>query len=415
MMPPRHSLRAWAVFALLAATAAGAAACSDVSYYWQAVGGQLEILHKRRPIEAVLADPAVPEATKARLRLAAHVQDFAVASLALPADGGYRTYADLGREYVSWLVVAAPALELKEVTWCYPVVGCLGYRGYFSRADADAFADKLRAGGDDVMVRPVRAYSTLGWFDDPLLNTFVQQDRLELMATLIHEHAHRRVWVKGDTEFNESFAVFVEREGLRRFLERGAGGAGAGAAGAGAGPDPLLERYRTTQADRERFQNLAQAGRRRLADLYATPLGDAEKRVRKAVLLDEIRQDYQKQRSSFRLLNYDDWFGPNLNNAYLAGIAQYHVRIDAFAALFDEEGGDFGRFYAACEALGRLGHEEREAALDRLAAAAKEKRAAQLAAPRGKRSAVQSAPRAKRSAELLAPRQALGGRRPGRG
>lgn len=382
MKRPRHSWRGRVVLAaLLAALAAGAVACSDSSYYWQAVSGEIEIIHKSRPIEVVLADPAVSEQTKARLRLALRVQEFSVANLGLPSDGSYRTYADLGRDYVSWLVVAAPALEMKETTWCYPVVGCLGYRGYFSRADADAFAEHMRAEGYDVMVRPVRAYSTLGWLDDPLLNTFVQQDMLELMATLIHEQAHRRLWVKGDTEFNESFAVFVEQEGLRRFLEHGLGESGAGN---GMAPEALLNRYRLYQADQERFQELAQAGRQRLVELYASPLGDAEKRARKGVLLEEIRRDYQKQRSSFRLLNYDDWFGPNLNNAYLAGIAQYHVRIDAFAALFNEEGRDFGRFYTACEALGRLGHAERQAALDRLAASA---------ASKDKRSAVSPAPR----------------------
>ncbi len=384
---PRLTLRARAALAAaLAATALGAVACSDASYYWQAVDGEIEILHKSRPIGIVLADPAVPEQTKARLRLATRVQDFTVASLALPADGSYRTYADLGRDYVSWLVVAAPALEMKETTWCYPIVGCLGYRGYFSRSDADAFADRMRAGGYDVLVRPVRAYSTLGWLDDPLLNTFVQQDELDLMATLIHEQAHRRVWVKGDTEFNESFAVFVEQEGLRRYLEHGAGETGAGNQVAAAA---LLNRYRSYLADRERFQDIARSGRERLAGLYASPLTAEDKRARKAALLDEIRRDYQKQRPSFRLLNYDDWFGPGLNNAYLAGIAQYHVRIDAFAALFDEQGRDFSRFYSACESLGRLGRVERQAALDRLALSARsrEKRAAVLPAPREKRAA----------------------------
>jgi predicted aminopeptidase len=340
------------------------AACSEISYYWQAAGGQLEILHKRRPIEEVLADPSVPEQTKSRLRLALRVQDFAATSLALPADGGARTYADLGRSYVSWLVVAAPALNLEAHTWCYPVAGCLGYRGYFDKAAADRLAAEMREQGYDVLVRPVRAYSTLGWFDDPLLNTFVQQDELDLMATLIHERAHRRLWVSGDTEFNESFATFVEQEGLRRLLEQGLH---ESSANLGASPDALLGRYRTVQADRERFEAIARAGRQRLAELYASALPDPDKRSRKAELLEVIRQDYQNQRSSFKLLNYDEWFGPKLNNAALAGIAQYHLRTDAFAAVFEAQGQDFGRFHAACEALGRLGHAERKAALDRLA------------------------------------------------
>jgi predicted aminopeptidase len=249
---------------------------------------------------------------------------------------------------------------MKEHTWCYPVVGCLGYRGYFARTDAEQLAKTMRAGGYDVLIRPVRAYSTLGWFDDPLLNTFIQQDDLDLMATLIHEQAHRRVWVNGDTEFNESFAVFVEEEGLREYLED--------RPPKGLPKDATVSRYRAYRADRERFQDIALNGQRRLIQLYASPLTDAEKLVRKQEILQSIREDYQKRRSSFTLLNYDDWFGPGLNNAYLAGISQYHVRVDAFAELFKEQGRDFDRFYKASEALGKLSPAERQAALNRLAA-----------------------------------------------
>ncbi len=384
-LPRIGFFRQAALGTLIAGAVVWAGSCSDVPYYWQAVGGQLEIIQKRRPIGIVLEDPAVPERIKAQLRLATRVQSFAVATLKLPEDGSYRYYADLGREYVSWLVVAAPALEMKEQTWCYPVAGCLGYRGYFHRADAEKFAGRMRAEGFDVLVRPVRAYSTLGWLDDPLLSTFVQQDQLDLMATLIHEHAHRRVWVKGDTEFNESFAVFVEKEGLRRFLGQNAQDS---AIADGLTPEVLMARYGAYQADRDRFQELALAGRQRLVDLYAAPLSDADKLARKPEILAEIRRDYEKQRSSFKLLNYDDWFGPNLNNAYLAGVAQYYVRIDAFAALFDEQGRDFGKFYAACEALGRLGPAARHAELNRLTAfaASQDKRSAEGSAPHGRRS-----------------------------
>lgn len=393
MRPPRTGFFRQAVLgALIAGAVVWAGSCSDVPYYWQAVGGQLEIIQKRRPIGIVLADPAVSERIKAQLRLATRVEGFAVANLQLPADGSYRYYADLGRDYVSWLVVAAPALEMKEHIWCYLVAGCLGYRGYFDRADAEKLAAQMRAEGFDVLVRPVRAYSTLGWLDDPLLSTVIQQDPLDLMATLIHEHAHRRVWVNGDTEFNESFAVFVEKEGLRRFLEQNA--QDRSIAG-GLTPEALLARYAEFQADRDRFQALALSGRQRLVDLYAAPVAEPDKRARKAEILAEIRRDYEKQRSSFKLLNYDDWFGPNLNNAYLVGIAQYYVRIDAFAALFDEQGRDFGKFYAACEALGRLGPAARQAELNRLTV---------LAAAQGKRS-VESPqhPRALHLAALQSP------------
>ncbi|MFI5400694.1 MAG: aminopeptidase [SAR324 cluster bacterium] len=353
-----------ALAGLLASAALLVGACGNVPYYWQALNGEMEILHKRRPIAEVLQDPSVREDVKERLRLAGDVEGFSVTGLSLPAKGAYRYYADLGRPFVSWLVVAAPAVEMREYTWCYLIVGCLGYRGYFAKADADALAAGLRAEGYDVLVRPVRAFSTLGWFDDPLLNTFLSQDPLDVMATLIHEQAHRRLWVNGDTEFNESFAVFVEHEGLRRYLEKRPPTAEYPAL-----PPVSMARYEAYCADQERFESIAMEGRRRLVELYASALPDADKLEGKTRVLAGIREDYQKQRPSFKLLNYDDWFGAGLNNAYFVGIAQYHVRVDAFAALFDEQGRDFKRFYAASEALGKLSPAERHAALNRLAAA----------------------------------------------
>ncbi|MFI5399470.1 MAG: aminopeptidase [SAR324 cluster bacterium] len=362
-MPAGLGSRA-ACFGLLASAALLLGACGNIPYYWQAMNGELEILHKRRPIAEVLQDPSVSENVKERLRLAVDVDRFSVTGLSLPAQGAYRYYADLGRPFVSWLVVAAPALEMREYSWCYLIVGCLGYRGYFAKADAETLAAGLRTEGYDVLVRPVRAFSTLGWFDDPLLNTFIQQDELDLMATLIHEQAHRRLWVNGDTEFNESFAVFVEQEGLRRYLEQRPSTTQFPGL-----PPVSMARYEAYCADRELFESIAMEGRRKLAELYVSALPDADKRARKTEVLAAIREDYQKRRPSFKLLNYDDWFGAGLNNAFFVGIAQYQVRVDAFAALFEEQGRDFNRFYAASEALGGLSPAERHAALNRLAAA----------------------------------------------
>lgn len=332
--------------------------CADVAYYWQAARGQWEILAKRRPIGEVLEDPATGEPAKTKLRLVLEVQEFAATALAEPREGHYRYYADLGRPFVSWLVVAAPELELREHTWCYWVAGCLGYRGFFAKADADALARELAAQGLDVAVRPVRAYSTLGWFDDPVLNTFLDQDDVDVAATIIHELAHRRVWVKGDTTFNESLAAFVEREGLRRYTE----------ARQAAGGEALWRRYTALQAERDRFMALVMHTRERLMELYASPLGTVEKRARKAALIAEFKAEYQKQRAAFRLVNYDGWFAQPLNNAHLAGIAQYHSRQEAFRVLFERQGRDFARFFAAAEAIGKLPPGERNTQLDRLEA-----------------------------------------------
>jgi predicted aminopeptidase len=345
--------RRWRLLVLLALLPL-LGACSQVAYYWQAGLGQWEILHARRPIAEVLADPAVDAEVKRKLRLILDVQAFGTAHLALPEDGHYTTYADLGRSTVSWLVVAAPPLSVEAHEFCYLIVGCLGYRGYFAQDDADALAAGLREEGLDVLVRPVRAYSTLGWFADPVLNTFLAGDDAQLPGTILHEQAHRRYFLKGDTDFNESFAEFVAHEGVRRYLEQPGRPAG------------LFARFDAGRADEQRFQAIVRRGRERLAGLYASSLPDAEKLARKPALFEALRRDYQNERSSFTLYDYDDWFAQPLNNAYLVGVTQYARHIAAFRALFGESGRDFARFYAAVEALGRLPADQREARLNEL-------------------------------------------------
>ncbi len=330
-------------------------ACGELGYYWQAGMGQLELLGKRRPIAEVLDDATVGAETKARLRLVQAVQAFGTAALALPEDGHYTTYVALERPYVSWLVVAAPEFSLEAERFCYLIVGCLAYRGYFAEADARDFAAGLRAEGLDVAVRPVRAYSTLGWFDDPVLSSFLGGERTVLMGTILHEQAHHRYFLEGATAFNESFAVFVEVEGVHRYL-----------AAQGAPGRRQIERYEAIRADRERFHALVLQGRERLATLYAQGLPPDALRTAKAAALAALREDYQSARSSFKLLNYDRWFAQPLNNAHLAGVAQYARHVGAFRALFAESGHDFARFYAAVEALGELPPARREARLDEL-------------------------------------------------
>ncbi len=341
---------------LLVAFALLLSGCSEAAYYWQAVNGQVAILNERRPIPQVLEDPAVSEAVKAKLRWVLTVQDYAATALAEPREGNYKYYADVGRPYVTWLVVAAPELEMTEHTWCYPIAGCLGYRGYFAKPGAEALAKDLAAQGLDVAIRPVRAYSTLGWFDDPVLNTFLSQDDVDLAATIIHEQAHRRLWVKGDTTFNESFAGFVEREGLRRFAEshRAAGG------------EALWQRYVQLEAERDLFTDIVLRARQRLIGIYAGAATPEERRAQKREAIAALRADYQKRRDAFRLSDYNGWFAQPLNNAHLVGIAQYQTRRDAFRALFREQGEDFAQFFTAVEALGKLPPAERNARLDQL-------------------------------------------------
>ena len=330
--------------------------CSDVAYYWQAGLGQLEILRKRRPIGEVLEDPGVGEETKAKLRLVRRAQAFGREELALPEGASFHYYTDLERDFVSWLVVASEPFTFRAFRNCFPVVGCLNYRGFFERADANGFAGGLEGEGLDVWVRPVSAYSTLGWFDDPVLNTTLRAADLQIVATVLHEQAHQVLFVKGDTAFNESFATFVEREGVPRFLE-GQGGQG----------DAQLARYEALHEDRQRFRAILLRGKARLQGLYGSGRPTAEMVAEKARLFAQMRQDYQNERGSFKLASYDSWFAQDLNNAHLVGVEQYQSWVGAFQALFDRSGQDFARFYAAAKELADLTPEGRLTRMQTLA------------------------------------------------
>lgn len=343
---------------LLAAVLPALSGCSDVAYYWQAGMGQLEILNRRRPIEEVLRDPQVAEAVKSKLRLIQRAQGFGVQMLALPDAGRFRYYADLRRKHVSWLVVAAEAYALKEVKQCFLVVGCLGYRGFFDPAEAKAFAATMTAQGYDALVRPVVAYSTLGWFDDPVLSTYIRTEDLRLVSTILHEQAHRLLFIKGDTAFNESFAVFVAEEGLRRFVRAQAGQGGQGTKG--------LARHLARKAERERFRRIVLRGRARLEELYKKLPPPAERAAAKARVFARLREDYQKVRESFKIMRYDRWFEQQLNNAHLVGFLHYRGRVGAFRALLARHGGDLARFFEAARQLSLLPPAEREARLDAL-------------------------------------------------
>jgi predicted aminopeptidase len=343
---------AWAWICLALVSLSG---CSDVAYYWQAGMGQWEILSKRRSIEEVLADPGVDGDTKAKLEMVLRAQAFGRESLALAEESQFRYYADLGRPFVSWNVVASQAYAIREYAHCFLIVGCLGYRGFFAKPDAEAFAEGLAQEGYDVLVRPVRAYSTLGWFDDPVLNTFLRGGELRLISTIFHEQAHTLLFIKGDTAFNESFATFVEEEGVRRYL------AGRGEKGAA-----LLRRYGAWNGDKRRFREIVLTGRRRLETLYASGKAREEMAGEKRRLFEQMREDYQKQKKSFRIASYDGWFDRPLNNAHLVGVQHYRSWVGAFRALFQREGQDFLRFYQAARELSELPRAEREAKLDRL-------------------------------------------------
>ena len=349
-------MRRWALVTGLGSTALIAAVlgaacltsgCSSIGYYAKSVNGHLAIVESARPVVDWLADPQTPDALKERLRLARRIRDFAVRELKEPDNASYRRYADLQRRAAVWNVVAAPELSLTLKTWCFAVVGCVGYRGHYVEADAEAEASGLRADGLEASVYGVPAYSTLGalpfdWLADPLLNTFIDYPEGELARLIFHELAHQVAYAKGDTEFNESFATAVERIGGERWRV------------GQAGPE-AREAYARLEARRRDFRQLTSAYRGRLDALYRSAASDEAKRAAKAMLYAAMGDDYAalKQGRWNGYAGYDGWFA-RANNASLGVLAAYDALVPAFERLFAAEGGDFERFYAAVRRLASL-------------------------------------------------------------
>lgn len=326
--------------------------CSSISYYGQLAEGQLQLLHARERVADVVADPNRDPALREHLRQSQLARTFATEHLHLPDNQSYRLYADIGRPYVVWNVFATPEFSLSPINHCFPIAGCVAYRGYYSQGAARGEAALQRQNGMDVYVGGVEAYSTLGWFNDPIINTMLHWGD-ERMATLIfHELAHQRFYVAGDTEFNESYATFVEQEGTRQW--RVAQGL------------PPANAEQSQRADQ--FTELVLATRERLQALYALPLPAAEMRQRKAAEFERLRSDYRTLSATQwqGAHPYDRWVYSPLNNANLLPFGLYDQYRPAFAAVFKEVGGDWVQFFKAVEALGALPAEERKAALKKL-------------------------------------------------
>ena len=352
-----RSRTALATALVVAALTAGCASTTGVGYYWQSVKGHMGMMASARHVNDWLTDPATPEALRERLALAQRIRAFAVSDVGLPDNPSYHRYADLQRRAAVYNVVAAPALSLTLETWCFPVAGCVGYRGYFAEADARAFADSLDP-QLEVAVYPVQAYSTLGWMNwaggDPLLNTFITYPEGELARIVFHELSHQVVYVQNDTAFNESFATTVERLGGARWLTRSSEQARAD--------------YATFDNRRRAFRALTRTTRERLKAIYEdVELQDSTKLQRKAVAMDDFRQQYAALKTSWNGYAGYDPFVTRANNASFAAQAAYDEWVPAFEALFEREGRDFARFYDAVRALAGRPKEERHAALRELA------------------------------------------------
>ena len=325
--------------------------CASPVYYFQAVSGQLEILNKRRPVEEVLSDPATPPQTRQQLTLVRRLRDFASQELGLPDNPSYRSYADLERPFVIWNVFATPELSLKPRQWCFVFAGCVSYRGYFARDKAERFATDMKQGGYDTYVGGVPAYSTLGWLNDPVLNTFINRSEADLAGLLFHELAHQVVYVGGDSAFNESFATVVELEGVQRWFGRH-------------GTAPQAEAYRQKIRRREQFIALVLKHKAKLAGIYTSNLGVAEKRAAKKRIFGELRNDYAALKTDWGgHSDYDKWSEQDLNNAHLAAIGMYHQYVAAFQKLLRQQGDDLKNFYRAARQMANLPRDERRMAL----------------------------------------------------
>lgn len=322
------------------------------TYYGQLVAGQLTLLSQREPVEAIIESPRTEPALRQRLAQAQQARRFASQALGLPDNGSYRVYADIGRPYVVWNVFATPEFAVAPLTHCFPIAGCVAYRGYYQQGRARGEAARLGLEGYDTHVAGVQAYSTLGWFDDPLLSSMLRWSDDRLAGLIFHELAHQRLYVADDTAFNESFASFVEHEGLRQWQAR------RGVAPARPGQ---LHHY----AD---FSQLMLETRERLAVLYASGLDVDRMRAAKAAEFTRLRQAYRQLRDTQWQgdTRFDRWMAQPLNNASLVPFGLYDRWVPAFAALFEQAGGDWPRFYEAVEALGRLRADERSRRLDML-------------------------------------------------
>ena len=344
--------------------------CSDLGYYWQAASGHMDLLSRKQDIQELIDSPNTPSPLKRKLKLVKSVRKFAIQQLAIPENEGYSGYVELDRPYVTMVVTAAPKLELKAHNWCYWFIGCQEYRGFFDEEQARIFAEKLHSQELDVSVSQVSAYSTLGWlnkswmpdyFSDPVLSTFLRRNDTEMIAVLIHEIAHQVVYVSNDTSFNESFAVFVEQEGLRQFLfyaeekdildkERA----------------ELYQWYLNASKDRQLFMQLINSTFEEMDKLFSSELANTDKLRKKQQLYENLRENYKSLKNEFLVLSYDNWFNRDLNNTHLLGVRRYNSKVEKFRSLFDQKGKDWRQFFQVVRELAEESLEERNRRLSLL-------------------------------------------------
>jgi predicted aminopeptidase len=338
--------------------------CSNLGYYWQNTQGHLAVMNAAKPVQDWLADPQTSQATKVRLELAQRIREFASKELALPDNASYRRYADLKRSAVVWNVVAAPPYSLQLKTWCFAVVGCVGYRGYYTEMDAKAEAEKVKAEGFEVNVYGVPAYSTLGYLNwaggDPLLSTFITYPEGELARMIFHELAHQVLYVKDDTMFNESFATAVERLGGQQWLAKN-------------GSEAARKEYAAFDSKRREFRALTLRTRERLNQIYKQNqviAGTKSTHYATEIIANQKQQAMQQMRDEYAQLKQSwggfagyDRFIAQANNASLGALAAYDELVPQFEAVFENKGRNWSAFYTAIQSIISLPKDVRRQAL----------------------------------------------------
>ena len=315
--------------------------CTSIGYYAQAAKGQLLVMHHSKPIDRWLSDTQIDENLKMKLQQAKGIREFAIRELGLPDNASYRSYADIKRQYVVWNVVATPELSLVPERWCFLVAGCVDYRGYYDKQSAQDFADNLRKKGMDVRITGVPAYSTLGWFNDPVLSTFIHYPEHELARLIFHELAHQIAYAEGDSTFNESFATAVEEVGVSLWLT--------------ARGDPAInESYRQYELRKKEFLALLNTYRLRLESTYQQNISDDEKRQRKSEIIRSMDSDYAALKKTWDgYAGYDRWFNEPVSNAHFSLITTYHELVPEFRALMAGEK-TLPNFYRRVKALAKM-------------------------------------------------------------
>jgi predicted aminopeptidase len=336
------ALRAGLLVGLIAALSGGC-------YLLQSAEGQLSLMSKRQPIAKVIARPDTPPPLRKQLSAVAEIRDFATRTLKLPDNGSYRSYADVKRRYVVWNVVTAPEFSVTPKEWCYPIVGCVAYRGYFVEARAKEFAAAQRASGFDVALGGVAAYSTLGHFDDPILNTMLGWNDVELAAIIFHELTHQLLYVANDASFNEALATTVEEEGVKRWL-------------IAQGRERDLKEHLVEEQRYLAVVNLLNATRAHLKTLYAEPLPPAAMREAKALEFANLRSEFLRLKEQFGgHAPFEAWFAEDINNAHLASVATYFVCVPGFERELQAVGGDLPAFYRRAKELSKWDRKARDA------------------------------------------------------